>query len=115
MIDYKYSGAQNTKNLRPTRISCSLSSTSWPSNDSSQLRPKACRTEVSNAVWNASLGPFLPRNPSKRHLRVVGEIRARPSPAHPADPDKCRFCDYRDVCRFAAAAPALAEGVASWD
>jgi len=34
---------------------------------------------------------------------------------HPADPDKCRFCDYRDVCRFDAAATARAEGAASWD
>jgi hypothetical protein len=34
---------------------------------------------------------------------------------HPADPEKCRYCELRDVCRFAAATPALAEGALSWD
>jgi CRISPR/Cas system-associated exonuclease Cas4 (RecB family) len=45
----------------------------------------------------------------------VGEIRAGRVEPHPEDPEKCRLCDYRDVCRFVIAAPALAEGAASWD
>jgi len=46
------------------------------------------------------------RNPAKAAGRVE---------PHPEDPEKCRLCDYRDVCRFVIAAPALAEGVSSWD
>ena len=46
-------------------------------------------------------------------LRIVGEIRAGRVEPHPADPDKCRFCDFRDVCRYKSRRPALAEGASS--
>jgi ATP-dependent helicase/DNAse subunit B len=46
-------------------------------------------------------------NAASRTLRVVGEIRAGRVEAAPSNPDNCRLCDYRDVCRvsLAAAAP----------
>jgi hypothetical protein len=59
--------------------------------------------------------PFDPAQTIETALRIVGEIRAGRVEPHPEDPEKCRLCDYRDVCRFVIAAPALAEGAASWD
>ncbi|HTQ55590.1 MAG TPA: PD-(D/E)XK nuclease family protein [Bryobacteraceae bacterium] len=50
-------------------------------------------------------------------LRIADEIRAGTVAPKPADPSKCRLCDYRDVCRFTAAdtGTELAEGAATWD
>ena len=38
----------------------------------------------------------------QKTLRVVEEIRAGRVEPHPADPAKCRQCDYRDACRSRA-------------
>jgi putative RecB family exonuclease len=64
------------------------------------------------AEWQAGGLPHDWREDAKdRTLRVVGEIRAGRVDAAPANADKCRYCDYRDVCRVeAGAAAAVAEG-----
>jgi RecB family exonuclease len=52
-------------------------------------------------------------NAAERTLRIVGEIRGGRMAPEPANPDNCRWCDYRDVCRVeakAAAETAEAEG-----
>jgi CRISPR/Cas system-associated exonuclease Cas4 (RecB family) len=38
----------------------------------------------------------------QKTLRVVEEIRAGRVEPDPADPAKCRQCDYRDACRSRA-------------
>ena len=58
---------------------------------------------------------FEPAHAIETAVRIAGEIRAGEVAPNPADLDKCRFCDFRDVCRFAAAAPELAEGASTWD
>jgi ATP-dependent helicase/DNAse subunit B len=42
----------------------------------------------------------------ERVLGAVAEIRGGRIEPRPADPEKCRFCDYSDVCRVAAMKPA---------
>ncbi len=44
---------------------------------------------------------WLPRTEA-RVLQIVEEIRAGRIAVSPSDPDKCRFCDYSDVCRVQA-------------
>jgi len=60
-------------------------------------------------------GDPLPENwldrARERTLRVVEEVRAGRIEVAPADRDRCRFCDYRDVCRIEARGEAVtAEG-----
>jgi len=38
-------------------------------------------------------------NTRRRTLEIVGQIRAGRVEIRPADPDSCRFCDSKDVCR----------------
>jgi ATP-dependent helicase/DNAse subunit B len=47
----------------------------------------------------------------RKTLRVVEEIRSGRIEPNPADPAKCRRCDYRDACRFRARQAAV-EGAA---
>jgi hypothetical protein len=50
-------------------------------------------------------------NAEERTLRVVEEIRAGRVEAAPSNPENCRYCDYRDVCRVSLAASlSAAEG-----
>lgn len=114
VIDYKYSGAQNTKNrlsdetlLQPQLYLLALE----PCFD---LRPEGMsywgfKGGIQRTPWT----PLEPAHTIETTLRIAGEIRAGRVEPNPADPEKCRLCDYRDVCRFAAAAPALADGAAS--
>ena len=44
----------------------------------------------------------------ERILRALAEIRGGRVEPRPADTEKCRFCDYGDVCRVAATKPAVA-------
>ena len=47
----------------------------------------------------------------ERTLQVVQQIRDGRMEAAPANPDNCRFCDFRDVCRIEIrVAEDLAEG-----
>jgi ATP-dependent helicase/nuclease subunit B len=56
----------------------------------------------------AGWGPDFPEgffeNAEARTLQAVEEIRAGRIVPNPADRDKCRFCDYRDICRVEARA-----------
>ncbi len=54
---------------------------------------------------------WLPRTEA-RVLQIVEEIRGGRIAVSPSDPDKCRFCDYSDVCRVQAgqAAVEMVEG-----
>jgi hypothetical protein len=59
------------------------------------------------AGWSASGllgGAGFPENwlerTKERTLQVVRQIREGRVEAAPANPDNCRFCDFRDVCRI---------------
>jgi ATP-dependent helicase/DNAse subunit B len=48
-------------------------------------------------------------NAEERTLRAVEEIRAGRVEAAPSNPENCRLCDYRDVCRVSPAAGLAAQ------
>jgi len=43
-------------------------------------------------------------------MAIVAAIRSGRMEVAPSDRDKCRYCDFRDVCRVAGEEAALAEG-----
>jgi RecB family exonuclease len=116
VIDYKYSGALNTRNLDDNENLLQPQLYLLALQRFFQLRPEGMSYwGFKRGVVRTPWARFEPSQSIETALRIVGEIRAGRVEPHPADPAKCRFCDFRDVCRFAAAAPALAEGAASWD
>ncbi|HLY15719.1 MAG TPA: PD-(D/E)XK nuclease family protein [Bryobacteraceae bacterium] len=116
VTDYKYSGAQGTRErgksdklLQPQLYLLALE-------QFFHLRPDGMsywgfRGGIQRTPWM----PFEPASAVERTLRVAGEIRAGRVAPQPADPTKCARCDYRDVCRFAAAAAEVDEEAAAWD
>jgi RecB family exonuclease len=116
VIDYKYSGAQNTKALGKNDRLLQPQLYMLALERSFDLRPAGM------SYWGFKGGiqrtPSIQFEPSaaiETALRIVGEVRAGRVEPSPADTEKCRFCDYRDVCRFVVAAPELAEGASTWD
>jgi ATP-dependent helicase/DNAse subunit B len=120
VIDYKYSGAQNTKSratderlLQPQLYLLALER-------SFALRPEGMsylgfKGGIQRTGWVEPFPSGWLQQAIETTLRVVDEIRAGQLTPSPADPEKCRFCDYRDVCRFVTAAPETAEGAPAWD
>ena len=120
VIDYKYSGAQNTKSrgtdetlLQPQLYLLAIER-------SFELRPAGMtywglKGGIQRNGWSAPFPPGWLQQAVETTLRIAGEVRAGRVEPHPADPGKCRLCELRDVCRFVTAAPALAEGATSWD
>ena len=121
VIDYKYSSVQNTKK----RL-----------DEENHLQPQlyvlaaervfglpvagmfycGLRGEVKWAGWSehpAVTGrPFPPQwieQAIESTLRIAGDIRAGQVAPHPADPEQCARCDYRDVCRIESAATLVEE------
>ena len=116
VIDYKYSGAQNTKNLATNENLLQPQLYMLALERFFDLRPQGMsywgfKGGIQRTPWMQ----FEPVHAIEAALRIVGEIRAGHVEPHPADPEKCRLCDLRDVCRFVVAAPARAEGASSWD
>ena len=116
VIDYKYSGAQNTRNLATNENLLQAQLYLLALERFFELRPEGMsywgfKGGIKRTPW----APFEPARAIETALRIVGEIRAGRVEPGPADASKCRFCDFRDVCRFTAAAPALAEDASSWD
>ena len=116
VIDYKYSGAQNTKSLGTNENLLQPQLYMLALERFFELHPEGMSYwGFKGGIQRTPWVPFDPAQTIETALRIVGEIRAGRVEPHPADPEKCRLCDYRDVCRFVIAAPALAEGVSSWD
>ena len=123
IIDYKYSGAQRLKKLMGgDRLQAPLY---WMAAERVfGAKPAAMfyvrlKGEIEYAGWSddpAVAGDRVPEGwlaeAAARVLRMVEEMRqGRVAPA-PANPDECRFCDSRDVCRIEVQVPAAAvEGV----
>jgi putative RecB family exonuclease len=114
VIDYKYSNAQNTKarlendNLLQAPLYLMAAQRKFG------LQPEAMyyvglKNAIEYAQWEAGEG-WEPRAVEKT-LRIVDEIRGGRIAVAPADTEKCRFCDAKDVCRIElGAAIAAAEG-----
>jgi RecB family exonuclease len=110
VIDYKYSGAQNTRNLGTNSNLLQPQLYMLALERDFGLRPDGMSYwGLKRGVERTALVQFAPAQAIETTLRIVAEIRAGRVEPHPADPGKCRFCELRDVCRFVTAAPALAE------
>jgi ATP-dependent helicase/DNAse subunit B len=116
VIDYKYSGAQNTKILGTNEKLLQPQLYMLAVERCFELRPEGMSyCGFKGGIQRTAWMQFEPAQAIETTLRIAGEIRAGRMEPHPADPEKCRYCELRDVCRFAAATPALAEGALSWD
>jgi ATP-dependent helicase/DNAse subunit B len=116
VIDYKYSGAQNTKSLASNANLLQPQLYMLAVERSARLRPEGMSyCGFKGGIQRTPWIQFEPSPAIETALRISGEIRAGRIEPHPADPDKCRLCNFRDVCRFVVAAPALAEGASPWD
>jgi len=116
VIDYKYSGAQNTKSLGTNQNLLQPQLYMLALERFFELRPEGMSYwGFKGGIQRTPLIQFEPAPAIETALRIADEVRAGRVEPHPADPEKCRFCELRDVCRFVAAAPALAEGASTWD
>ena len=123
VIDYKYSNAQNTRDRKDSENLLQAPLYLMAAEQVFHVKPAGMfyvgvKGGIQYAGWSET--PLMGSDPlperwleraRERTLRVVGEIRAGRVEAAPADPGRCRFCDYRDVCRIEARREApLAEG-----
>lgn len=123
VIDYKYSNGQNTKNRLedPNLLQAPLYF--MAAEKAFGVRPAGVfylgvKGEILYVGWSDS--GLLESTPipqdwaartKARTLDIVGQIRAGTVAPDPADRDKCRWCDARDICRIdAAQTAAVAEG-----
>ena len=127
VIDYKYSNAQNTKDKLKDENLLQAPLYSMAAEEVFGVKAAGMfyvglRGGVVYAGWSGGqvgdlphdLGVPFPENwfasKKKQTLQVVAEIRAGRVESMPAKPDKCRYCEFRDVCRVEAGqAEALAE------
>jgi ATP-dependent helicase/DNAse subunit B len=115
VIDYKYSNAQNTKDkLKDENLVQAplylMAAEEFFGVKAAGMFYVGLKGGVEYAGWKEVPEHWLERK-KEQTLQVVAEIRAGRVDAAPANPDKCRYCDYRDVCRVEAGrAEALAEG-----
>jgi ATP-dependent helicase/DNAse subunit B len=109
-IDYKYSSAQNTKDkLKDENL---LQAPLYLMAAEEIFGVKAAgvfyvglKGGVVYAGWSEFPEGWLERK-KEQTLQVVAEIRAGRVDAAPANPDKCRYCEFRDVCRVEVGAAA---------
>jgi len=119
VIDYKYSGAQGTRNraadlnlLQPQLYVLAVER--FFALRAAGMFYWGLKGGIQRKGWTEPFPPGWREQAIETTLRIAGEIRAGRAEPSPADPGKCRFCDFRDVCRFEVAAE-LAEGSPSWD
>lgn len=123
VIDYKYSVAQRTKARRTDENLLQAPLYLLGAEKALGIHPAGMfyvglKSGVEYVGWSDSglLGSEpLPEDwlekTAARTLQVAAEIRAGRVAPHPANPDHCRYCDFRDVCRLEVReATALVEG-----
>src|ERR1035437_2584865 len=115
VIDYKYSSAQNTKdklkdeNLLQAPLYL-MASEKFFGVKAAGMYYVGLRGGVEDVGW-AEIPEGWLESKKEQTLQVVAEIRAGRVESLPAKPDKCRYCEFRDVCRVEVGeAEALAEG-----
>jgi ATP-dependent helicase/DNAse subunit B len=112
VIDYKYGGAQGVKNKPKNASLLQAPLYLMAAEKVFGVKPAGMfyvgvKKGILYAGWSASglLGgaafpeEWLERTQG-RTLQVVQQIREGRVEAAPANPDNCRFCDFRDVCRI---------------
>ena len=117
VIDYKYSNAQNTKDKLKDENLLQAPLYLMAAGEFFGVKPAGMfyvgiKGGVVYAGWSES-GlldgvPFPDRwleRTKEQTLQVVAQIRAGRVDATPANPDKCRNCEFRDVCRVEAGYP----------
>jgi RecB family exonuclease len=115
VIDYKYSNAQNTKdklkdeNLLQAPLYL-MAAEEFFGVKAAGMFYVGLKGGVVYAGWKEVPEHWLERK-KEQALQVVAEIRAGRVESMPANPDKCRYCEFRDVCRVeVGGVEALAEG-----
>ena len=103
VIDYKYSNAQNTKDKLKDENLLQAPLYLMAAEEFFGVKPAGMfyvglKGGVVYAGWNEIPEGWLERK-KEQTLQVVAEIRAGRVEAAPANPDKCRYCEFRDVCR----------------
>ena len=115
VIDYKYANAQSTKDkLKDENL---LQAPLYLMAAEEAFGVKAAgmfyvglKGGVEYAGWKEIPERWLERK-KEQTLEVVAEILAGRVESAPAKPEKCRYCEFRDVCRVEVGeAEALAEG-----
>jgi ATP-dependent helicase/DNAse subunit B len=115
VIDYKYSNAQNTKDKLKDENLLQAPLYLMAAEETFKVKPAGMfyvgiKGGVVYAGWNEIPEGWLERK-KEQTLEVVAQIRAGRVESTPAKPEKCRYCDFRDVCRVEAGeAEALVEG-----
>jgi RecB family exonuclease len=115
VIDYKYSTAQNTKdklkdeNLLQAPLYL-MAAEEFFGVKAAGMFYVGLKGGVEYAGWKEIPEGWL-ESKKVQTLQVVAEIRAGRVESAPAKSDKCRYCEFRDVCRVEVGeAEALAEG-----
>jgi len=109
VIDYKYSSAQNTKdkiedeNLLQAPLYVMAAEEAFGVKAAGMFYV-GLKGGVVYAGWSEIPEGWLERKKAQT-LQVVAEIRAGRVDVAPANPDKCRYCEFRDACRVAAGYP----------
>jgi ATP-dependent helicase/DNAse subunit B len=103
VIDYKYSTAQNTKDKLKDENLLQAPLYLMAAEELFGVKPTGMfyvglKGGVVYAGWREIPEGWLERK-KQQTLQVVAEIRAGRVESTPADPDKCRYCEFRDVCR----------------
>jgi RecB family exonuclease len=103
ITDYKYSAQVESKAEDPNLLQAPL----YLLAAERELGLKAAGMEyvglkrsVEVVGWSAPLPEAFLTDAIAKTLRVVEEIRSGRIEAEPANPDRCRYCDFRDVCRI---------------
>jgi ATP-dependent helicase/DNAse subunit B len=115
VIDYKYSNAQNTKdklkdeNLLQAPLYL-MAAEKFFGVRAAGMYYVGLRGGVQYVGW-AEIPEGWLESKKQQTLQVVAEIRAGRVESAPAKSEKCRYCEFRDVCRVEVGeAEALAEG-----
>jgi ATP-dependent helicase/DNAse subunit B len=124
VIDYKYSRAEKTKekltneNLLQAPLYVMAAEKVFGVQPAGMFYVGLKGGKVVYAGWSETgmldsvpVPPNWLGDAAERSLQIVSEIRAGRIEVVPANPDNCRWCDFRDVCRIEAErAVGIAEG-----
>jgi|SRR5271157_613794 len=116
VIDYKYSSEKNTKDRKDNDDLLQAPLYLLAAERFFQLEPAGMiyiglKGGVVLARWkDGELPAGWRRTATERTMAIVAAIRSGRMEVAPSDRDKCRYCDFRDVCRVAGEEAALAEG-----
>ena len=115
VIDYKYSNAQSTREKLKDESLLQAPLYLMAAEKHFGLKPAGMfyvglKGGVEYVGWKEIPEGWLERK-KEQTLQVVAEIRAGRVESAPAKSDRCRYCEFRDVCRVEVGeAEALAEG-----